>query len=173
MAAGKQLLNKQLISLTDGRKIGEIKDLYLDEKMSKIVAVYLGYEGLINKKHFAMDRAHVQVMGIDAWLVSSGAASVPAETLPDADRLILYSDVRSREIVTEGGTKIGAVDDLLFDADGDIVGFALGRIVVQGPLAERKTIARSAISTIGSATSAMTTDMANAEATPVPAEAQG
>lgn len=169
MAAGKQFLNKQLISITDGKKLGEVKDLYFDEKLMKIVAIYLGSEGLINKKHFAMDRANVQVLGVDAWLVTTSEVSIPAETLPDADRLILYSDVRGREIVTEGGTKIGAVDDVLFDEDGDIVGFALGRIEVKGPLADRKMIARSAISTIGGKESAMTANMAQAEATPVPA----
>lgn len=167
MAAGKQILNKQLIALADGKKLGEIKDLYFDDKMQKIVAVYLGSEGLLNKKHFAFERANVQVMGIDAWLVTSSEA-VAAETLPDADRLIQYSDVRGREIVTEGGTKVATVDDVLFDAAGDIVGFALTKIVAQGPLAERKTIARATISTIGSSTSAMTTDLAKAEATAVP-----
>ncbi len=170
MAAGKQILNKQLIALTDGKKVGEVKDLYFDEKMLKVVAIYLGAEGLINKKHFALERAKIQLMGIDAWLVSD-SASIPAETLPDADRLIMYSDVRGREIVTEGGTKIGAVDDVLFDADGDIVGFTLSKIEVKGPLADRKVIARSAISTIGGKESAMTTDLGQAEATQVPAQA--
>lgn len=168
MAAGKQLVNKQLISLTDGKKIGEIKDLYFDEQLSRIVGIYLGSEGLINKKHFAMDRGDVQVLGIDAWLVKASDVSIPAEDLPGADRLILYSGLRGREIVTEGGTKIGAVDDVLFDTEGVIVGFALNKIVVQGPLAERKVIAREAISTIGSQSSAMTANMALAETVPVP-----
>lgn len=168
MAAGKQLINKQLISLTDGKKVGEIKDFYFDEKLSRIVGIYLGSEGLINKKHFAMDRANVQVLGIDAWLVKASDVSIPAEDLPEAERLILYSGLRGREIVTEGGTKIGAVDDVLFDAEGVIVGFALHKIVVQGPLAERKVIAREAISTIGSQSSAMTANMALAETMPVP-----
>jgi sporulation protein YlmC with PRC-barrel domain len=168
MAALRQILNKPLISLTDGKKIGEIKDLYFDEKLERIVAISLGSEGLINKKYFALDRANVAVLGIDAWLVKSSDVAVPAESLPEADRLILLSDVRGREIVTEGGTKIGAVDDVLIDTIGTVVGFALTRMVVQGPLAERKTIARSVISTIGSKTSAMTTDLGKAELTPIP-----
>jgi uncharacterized protein YrrD len=168
MPALKQILNKPLISLNDGKKIGEIKDLYFDETLEKIAAVYLGAEGLINKKHFALDRAHVTVMGVDAWLVTSSELAVPAEMLPEADRLILYSVVRGREISTEGGTKIGAVDDVLIDDDGDVVGFTLTKLVVQGPLAERKTIARSVISTIGGTTSAMTTDLGKAEITPIP-----
>lgn len=168
MFTGKQLLSKQLISMTDGKKIGEIKDLYFDEKLTKIMGIYLGSEGLINKKHFAMDRSNVQVLGIDAWLVTSSDVMVSAESLPDAERLIHYSALRGREIMTEGGTKIGAVEDVLFDTDGAIIAFGLGRIVVQGPLAERKVIAREAISTIGGVGSAMTANMALAETTLVP-----
>lgn len=168
MFTGKQLLSKQLISMTDGKKIGEIKDLYFDEKLTKIMGIYLGSEGLINKKHFAMDRSNVQVLGIDAWLVTSSDVMVSAESLPDAERLIHYSALRGREIMTEGGTKIGAIEDVLFDTDGEIIAFGLGRIVVQGPLAERKVIAREAISTIGGVGSAMTANMALAETTLVP-----
>jgi sporulation protein YlmC with PRC-barrel domain len=168
MTALKLILGKPLISLTDGKKVGEVKDLYFDEKLEKIVGVSLGSEGLINKKYFAVDRANVTVMGIDAWLVTSSDVSVAAEMLPEADRLTLYSVVRGREISTEGGTKIGAVDDVLIDGDGNILGFTMTKIVVQGPLAERKTIARSVISTVGGTTSAMTTDLGKAETTPIP-----
>jgi len=108
-------------------------------------------------------------MGVDAWLVTD-SNPIPAETLPDAERLALMSVVRGREIVTEGGTKIGAVEDFIFDEAGDVVGFTLNKIVVQGPLAERKTIARSVISTVGSQSSAMTTDLGKAEATQVPGQ---
>lgn len=169
MATGKQIQNKQLIALTNGKKVGEVKDLYLDDRLNKIVALYLGAEGLINKKHFAMPRSHVQVMGVDAWLVTDSNA-VPPESLPDYDRMVLMSEVRGREIVTEGGTKIGAVEDFIFDDAGELVGLTLNKIVIQGPLAERKVIARAAISTVGSNTSAMTTDLAKAEATQVPAQ---
>ncbi len=168
MTASKQILGKPLISITNGKKIGDVKDIYFDERLERTVAIYLGSEGLFSKKHFALDRENVVVMGIDAWLVKSSDVTVPADNLPNADHLILMSDVRGREIVTEGGTKIGAVDDVLLDPTGEILGFTLTRMVVQGPLAERKTIARSVISTIGSKTSAMTTDLGKAELTPIP-----
>jgi hypothetical protein len=71
--------------------------------------------------------------------------------------------------VTEGHTELAAVDDVLLDKDGDVVGFALNKIQIKGPLAERKTIARTAISTVGSKTAAMTTDLAQAESAPIPA----
>jgi hypothetical protein len=44
MRLGKDLLDKPIISLTDGRNVGKVKDLYLDEQLEKITALYLGSE---------------------------------------------------------------------------------------------------------------------------------
>ncbi len=56
MPTGKQSQNKPLISLTDGKKVGEVKDLYLDETFNKLTGVFVGSEGLLNRKNFAIDR---------------------------------------------------------------------------------------------------------------------
>jgi uncharacterized protein YrrD len=173
MPTGKQAQNKPLISLTDGKQIGHVKDFYLDEKLNKVAAVFLGAEGLINRKRLAVARDAIQLMGIDAWLVKTTDAAVAPENIPDSATFLLLSDLRGREIVSEGGTQIGAVEDVIFDSDGDVLGFALGKIQVKGTLAERKAIARSAISTIGGRTAAMTANMAQAEATVVPTEITG
>lgn len=170
MPTGKQAQNKPLIRLSDGKKIGEVKDLYLDEKLNKVAAVFLGSEGLINRKSLAVAREAIQLMGIDAWLVNGNDAAQAPENIPDSATFLLLSELRGREIVSEGGTHIGAVEDVIFDSDGDVLGFALGKIQVKGTLAERKAIARSAISTIGGRTAAMTANMAQAEATAVPTE---
>lgn len=170
MATGKHAQGKPLISLTDGKKIGEVKDLYLDEKLVKVVGVFLGSEGLINRKSMALGRDAIQLMGIDAWLVRDPSAIVVPDNLPNSALLVPLSELRGREIVSEGGTHIGTVDDVIFDNDGDVLGFALGKIQVKGTLADRKAIARSAISTIGGKTAAMTANMTQAEATPVPTE---
>lgn len=170
MPTGKQAQNKPLIRLTDGKKIGEVKDLYLDEKLTKIAAVFLGTEGLINRKSLAVAREAIQLMGVDVWLVKTADAATAPENIPDSATFVLLSDLRGREIVSEGGTHIGSVEDVIFDSDGDVLGFALGKIQVKGTLAERKAIARSAISTIGGKTAAMTVNMTQAESTPVPEE---
>ena len=46
MLTGKSHLNKQLVSITDGKIIGEVKDLYLDREMHNVAALLLGKEGL-------------------------------------------------------------------------------------------------------------------------------
>jgi len=56
MYTGKSLNNEALVSIKDGRKIGEIKDLYLDQDTREISALYVGKEGLLGRKAQVIER---------------------------------------------------------------------------------------------------------------------
>ncbi len=49
MPTGKQTEGKPLISVTDGKKVGEVKDLYLDETLNQVAAVYVASEGFMSR----------------------------------------------------------------------------------------------------------------------------
>jgi len=168
MITAKEHTGKLLVSITDGKKLGEIKGLYLDLDARQVVGVFLGTEGLINRKTLAMSQSAVQVCGVDVWLVSGPDKVVPLDNIPDSATFVLVSDLRGREIETEGGTKIGVVEDVLLDSGARVLGFALGKVYVQGPLAERKAIAREAITSLGSKDKPMTATMALAESQTIP-----
>lgn len=163
MAAVKTYQGKLLISATDGKKLGEVKDVYLDKAATKLIAAYLGKEGIINRRSLLIDIGKIQLFGLDAWLVN-GSDTVQAkdEVAGSADYL-LADELRGRVIQTDGGTKIGTVGDVLVNDKLEVVGFALDRIYVTGPLAASKTIARAAISELGGAERPMITVMEQAE----------
>ena len=69
---------------------------------------------------------------------------------------------------TDGGTKIGSVSDILIDAQNNVIGFSLGKIQVQGPIAEAKAIARAAVTDLGSENSPMIVVLEQAEKLKVP-----
>ncbi len=156
--------NKPLISITNGKKLGEVRDLYLNSELTKVVAVQAGSEGFLSRQSLAIKRAHIQVYGQDAWLVAGDNTVVPMESITDYKTLVTASNLRGREIQTEGGTKIGTVGDVVLDGEARVLGFALQRVYVQGPLGERKAIARSAIISVGSKDKPMLTELAQAEA---------
>jgi sporulation protein YlmC with PRC-barrel domain len=164
----KDHLNKPLISITDGKKLGEIKDVYLDQDMRQVAAVFLGKEGLVNRKTLVMARSAVQVFGIDAWLASGSDKVMEEEDLPESGTFTLLGELRGREIQSEGGTKVGVIEDVILDDQGGVLGFALGRVYMQGPLAERKAIAREAITNLGSKNKPMTTVLEEAESRTLP-----
>jgi uncharacterized protein YrrD len=162
--------NKPLISLTDGKKLGEVKDLYLDQDMRQLAAVFLGKEGLVNRKTFLILRSAIQLFGLDAWLVTGSDTVKEQDELPEAATFVLLGELRGREIETEGGTKVGVVEDGIFDNQGNLLGFALGKVYLQGPLAERGEIARAAITHLGSKKKPMITTLEQAESLVIPAE---
>ena len=59
MITSKDHSGKPLISITDGKKLGEVKDLYLDQDMRQVAAVFLGKEGLISRKALVIPRSAV------------------------------------------------------------------------------------------------------------------
>ncbi len=163
MPALREHHNKSLISVTDGRIVGEVKDVYFDKDLTKVAAVFLGKEGLINRKALAIDGAQIQLLGIDVWLVSGSDVVTELENLPGAESFVLMGDLRGREIQTGGGTKVGTIGDVVIDAQGYVKGFVFDKVLVQGPLAEAKMIARAAISILGSKTTPMITELEQAE----------
>ena len=168
MLTSREHSNKPLVSITDGKKLGEIKGVYLDLDMRLVAGVYLGTEGLIKRKVLAIPRNAVQVYGIDVWLVSNSDAVMALQDIPDSDSFTLMSDLRGREIQTEGGTKLAVVEDVLLDGETRVLGFTLGKVYAEGPLNERKTIVREAITDLGSEDKPMTAILAQAESLVIP-----
>ena len=168
MITSKEHSNKAIISMTDGKKLGEVKDLFLDPDMRQVAAVFLGKEGLINRKTLVIPRSAVQVYGIDVWLVSGPDTVTGSENIPEFGTFTLVGELRGREIQTEGGTKIGVIDSVILDNEARVLGFGLGKVYSQGPLAERKTIVREAILNLGNTKDPMTINLAQAESLALP-----
>jgi sporulation protein YlmC with PRC-barrel domain len=135
MITSKDHSNKLLISITDGKKLGEVKGLYLDRDMRQVAGVFLGTEGFIKRKAQAIARSDVQVYGIDAWLVSGSDKVMTLADMPDSASFTLVSDLHGREVQTEGGTKLGVVEDVVLDSEARVLGFSLGQVYAEGPLA--------------------------------------
>ncbi len=169
MFTSKEHLDKPLICITDGKKLGEIKDLYLDQDMRQMAAVFLGKEGLVNRKSLAIARSAVQLFGVDAWLVTASDVVMEQEDLPESGTFTLIDDLRGREVESEGGTKVGVVEDVVFDDRGAVLGFALGKVYMQGPLSERKAIARDAVTNLGTKNKPMIAGLEEAESLALPA----
>lgn len=168
MITSKDHSGKPLISITDGKKLGEVRDLYLDQDMRQVTAVFLGKEGLISRKTLVIPRSAVQVYGIDAWLVSGSDKVTQPEDIPGSGTFVLVGELRGRELQTEGGTKVAVIDHVILDDEARVLGFGLGKVYAQGPLAERKTIVRDAITNLGGAKEPMTINLAQAESLVVP-----
>jgi uncharacterized protein YrrD len=168
MFTARHFRNRPLINVVDGKHLGTIEDLYLDKSLDMVKAVFMGSEGFITRRSHVIDIASVQVCGADAWLVHGADKVVDLDQYPEADSIVLAGALKGREIQTDGGTKIGTVDDVLLDGEAKVLGFSLGRVHVHGPLAERRQIARAAISNVGSQDHPMIARLETAESVEIP-----
>jgi sporulation protein YlmC with PRC-barrel domain len=163
MAATKEFQGKLVISSTDGKKLGDIKDVYLDRGLTKITAVSLGKSGIINRKALTIDINDITLIGIDACFTKGSDVIVAKEEGGGPESPILASSLFGREIQTDGGTKIGSIGDVIVDAKCNVLGFSFDRLLVEGPLSETRTIARSAISNLGEGNGPLMASLEQAE----------
>ncbi|MCA9921467.1 MAG: PRC-barrel domain-containing protein [Anaerolineales bacterium] len=175
MRLGKELTGKQIISISDGRLLGSVKDIYLDEDLRGMTGIYTGSEGLIKRKALLIHRESVVVFGIDAVLVKNAGVVTDSETMTESEHWVRLSKLRGRDIETHGGTKVGTVGDIAIGEEGNVIGFSLARVFVEGPVAEKGYIPRTALFDTGSIDGVMTIDLTKAESqtaveTPEPVE---
>ena len=157
------LNGRLLISNTDGKNLGEIRGVYLDRNVERGVAVFLGKTGLISRKEHLIDLKKVGLFGVDAWLLNGSDVVVSKEDFPFGEEFVLAETLQGREIRTDGGTRIGTVEDVLVDDKFAVLGFSLGKVFVQGPVGEAGAIARGAITSLGDKNSAMIASLEQAE----------
>jgi len=174
MRIGKELIGKPIYSVTDGRQLGSVKDLYLDLDLGILTGIFLGREGLINRKTRAIPRDHITILGVDAVLVSGPDVVTDNVDTPEVELWLRRDELQGRDIETTGGTKVGTVGDVMLDAEANVVGFALAKVFVEGPVAEKRMVVKQAVIETGRKSGIITVDLTKAEQleadSPAPAE---
>jgi uncharacterized protein YrrD len=163
MRLGKDLIGKPIYSMTDGRLLGSVKDLYIDKDLEMLTGVYLGSEGLIKRKSLFIVRRNITVFGIDAILAKTSDAVTDDDQTEEAEHWLRREELQKREIDTPGGTKVGTIGDILLDGEAHITGFSLGKVFVEGPVAESRRILKGAVIDTGRDDGLMTVDLSKAE----------
>jgi uncharacterized protein YrrD len=164
MRVGKELVGKPIYSVDEGRQIGKVKDLYIDSGLNRIIGIHLGSEGLIRRKSLLVPGEDVLVLGVDAVLVRRSDATTDDSNYVPAKEWLRREKLDGRQVDTPGGTKLGTIGDIIVDRSGNISGFILGRIFVEGPLADKRTVDRSVVLDTGQDDGVMTIDLPALEA---------
>lgn len=163
MRLGKELIGKPIFSVTDGRQLGTVKDLYLDLEVGILNGLFLGSEGLIKRKYRVIDRENIVVLGIDAVLVSGSDVVTDNVAKPEVEVWLRRKTFQGRRIETTGGTKVAIVGDVLLDEEANVVGLTLAQVEVRGPLTQKPIVFKSAVTDTGGKEGIVTIDLAKAE----------
>lgn len=162
MRSAKDLIDKQIISVNEGLIVGKVREVYFDRDARHLAAIQVAYEGLLDRTRRFIPRADVLLIGGDVVLVKR--ADVVRELAEsDAEGWVRRDKLTGREIVTGGGTRVAAIDDVILGAEGEVAGFKLGRAYIDSPVAESGAVSRKAIVDVGSDERPMNVDLEKAE----------
>ena len=177
MRLGKDLINKPIYTLDEGKLLGKVQDLYVDDALEVILGIYLGAQGLVRRRSQLIRSGDVSVYGVDAILVKSADVITDDNELAAAKEWLRRDKLAGRDVDTPGGTRLGQLGDVVVDAAGRITSFAMWKVFVEGPLAEKRVIDRSTVLDTGAVDGRMTVDLSRLEAAlidaaPLPPEAE-
>ena len=144
MLLGKDLTGNEVISVSDGRKIGVVRDIYANGSFTELSGLYLGVKGFLDRTPRFVRREDIVTLGQDVILVN-----YPGAILEGADSVeenwVRRDDIQGRRIETQGQTPVGLVDDLILDTQGTIKGLSLSIAYVSGPVATKRAVDRHTI----------------------------
>ena len=163
MRLGKDLINKPIYTLDEGKLLGKVQDLYLDDSLEVVLGIFLGSQGLVRRRSQLIRSGDVTVYGADAILVKSANVVTDDGELTAAKEWLRRDKLAGRDVDTPGGTRLGQLGDVVVDATGRITGFAMWKVFVEGPLAEKRVVDRSAVLDVGQVDGRMTVDLSRLE----------
>ncbi len=168
----KDLINKAIVTIDDGSIVGYVKDLYLTAQLDALAGIHIKKEGVLRRRALLIPAASVIVFGIDVVLINSADAVTTNKILKPAADWVLLKKLQGREVDTPGGTRVGTIGDVLLDSEGNISGYALSRVLVEGPIGDSRMINRSAVVDAGSTDGVMTINLERAENSKIDAETE-
>jgi uncharacterized protein YrrD len=69
MFLGKDIIGNPVITVSGGRSIGRVQDVYLTVNLQSVAALYLGSKGLFSRSAFLVKSEDVVTMDEDAVIV--------------------------------------------------------------------------------------------------------
>ena len=134
--ASKMLIGNPVIGIKSGKMLTKIADIRVDPSSLKVTAAVTS-KGTLPKREVELIPAdQVQVWGTDAVLVKELDVIVKEEELGEHDDwLSVTDDVQGYEVVSEDGTRIGTLGDLVLNHQGEIMGYEMAEVAAEGRIA--------------------------------------
>ena len=164
MFLGKDIIGNSVITVSDGRSIGKVKDIYLTTDLQSVVGIYMGTEGLFSRRSLLVKSEDVVTMGKDAVLVKHVEVIQEEKDISETEETWLRRDeLQGRTVDSPDGTKIGKVGDVIINKEGKVLGFSLSQVYISGPIADNNSVAIHTVQDVGREDGIMTIDLEQAE----------
>jgi uncharacterized protein YrrD len=134
--ASRKLIGNPVIGITNGEMLAKVEDLQVDPNSLKAAAAITSKGSLLNREIEAIPAEQVEVWGQDAILAKQLDVIVKEDETDNRDGWLSASDdIRGYEVVAEDGTRIGTLGDVVLDNQGQIMGYEMAEVAVEGRVA--------------------------------------
>ncbi len=151
MVRKKQVVGLKMISLQDGKEVGEVKDVIYDPKKKKVEALIAEEKGIVKgSKVVPLDEVHT--IGDDAVTIDSEERMKPLSKAPEpvTKAAKLSQKVEETTIVTTDGKELGNIKDVYFNPlTGEVEEFEMLKVNEKGGKSKKKKVILSEVLTIG------------------------
>jgi uncharacterized protein YrrD len=146
----QELIGNPVIGITNGEIVAKVKDVVVDPDSLKAAAAITSKGTLLNREIEAIPADQVEVWGRDAILVKQTDVVVKEDELDGCDGWPSVSDdIRGYEVVAEDGTRVGRLGDVVLDNEGQIMGYEMAELAIEGRVAVANWIDVKATRSLG------------------------
>jgi uncharacterized protein YrrD len=146
----QELIGKPVITMTNGQNIANVVDFMIHPEKLVLTALVTSKGSLLSRKIEAIRAAEVHVWGMHVVLVKDFDVILKEDELYDKEEWMSISDdLKSREIVTIEGTRLGTIKDILIDRQGKMLAYELSKAPKEIQALEGKLIPVEATQSLG------------------------
>jgi uncharacterized protein YrrD len=165
------LRGKKIVSVTNGEIIGEVVDVLVDPQERHIAALVTSKGNLFRRETQMLQLEDITVIGKHVILSTRPDVVRNREDFTGNDQWVAVSDhLRGNDVVTNDGTRIGRLQDIIVNPKGGIIGYALSNIAVSGPIQESKQIPADSVQSFGKDVVIVDPGVVHARLEPLPTE---
>jgi uncharacterized protein YrrD len=126
-----QIRGLPVVTVRDGEDVAEVRDVIYDPEAGRLVGLSLNQRGfLAGRSREVLPAAAIHAIGQDAVMVRDESSLVaPADAPADIAHPATERNVLGDDVLTEGGTSLGKVTDLvlLVGSSGEVVGYQIDK----------------------------------------------
>jgi uncharacterized protein YrrD len=129
LMTASQVRGLPVVTVRGGEDVAEVRDVIYNPEAGRVVGMTLNKRGfLTGRSREVLPAGAIHAVGVQAVMVLDESSLRPPENAPDdVARPAVERNVIGNDVLTEGGTSLGKVTDLvmLVGTSGEVVGYQI------------------------------------------------
>jgi len=131
----------KIISISNGQIIGQVEDIMIDMKELQVSAIVTFAGNLLDSNIKGIPQKYIEVWGEDVILTADADVIFEQNKLKDHKNWAsVFNNIKGKDVLNTNGKRIAELNDVVIDADGQIIGYDLSNVSIEGPVKDSKRI---------------------------------